>query len=228
VSAVLYWCLWVLLRTAAEVLFRYRVVGAELVPKGGGLIVAANHASYLDIPMLGCAMRRRVAFLGRQDLFPVPGFRRLIRWLGWIPIRHDRLSREGFRKAIDMIKAGKVVTIYPEGGRSLDGKLRPGKHGIGVLVAETGCRVLPAYLGGTFDALPPQAKMIRPRPITVIFGAPLDFSADAARYSTKEFYRVVSRTVMTRIAELGNVPPPGHPSESVNAPTAPGSPAFQR
>jgi 1-acyl-sn-glycerol-3-phosphate acyltransferase len=228
VSAVLYWFLWVVFRLTARVLFRYRVVGAELIPNEGGLIVAANHASYLDIPMLGCGMRRRVAFLGRQDLFPILGFRWLIRWLGWIPIRHDRLSREGFRKAISLLKAGKVVAIYPEGGRSLDGKLRVGKHGIGVLVAETGCRVLPAYLGGTFDALPPQAKMIRPRPITVTFGAPLDLSAEASRCSTKEFYRVVSRTVMTRIAELGNVPPPGHPSERVNAPTAPGSPAFQR
>jgi 1-acyl-sn-glycerol-3-phosphate acyltransferase len=178
--------------------------------------------------MLGCGMRRRASFLGRQDLFPIPGFRRLIRWLGWIPIRHDRLSREGFRKAIDLIKAGKVVVIYPEGGRSLDGKLRLGKQGIGVLVAETRCRVLPAYLSGTFDALPPQAKMIRPRPISVIFGEPMDFSQDASRYSTKEFYRVVSRTVMTRIAELGNVPLPGRPSESANAPTAPGSSAFQR
>jgi 1-acyl-sn-glycerol-3-phosphate acyltransferase len=228
VSAVVYWFLWVLFRITAGVLFRYRVIGAELIPKEGGLIIAANHASYLDIPLLGCGMRRRAAFLGRQDLFPVPGFRRVIRWLGWIPIRHDRLSREGFRKAIDLIKAGKVVVIYPEGGRSLDGNLRPGKQGIGVLVAETGCRVLPAYLGGTFDALPPQASMIRPRPVTVTFGVPMDFSAEAARYSTKEFYRVISRTVMTRIAELGNVPVPGRPSESVHAPTAPGSSAFQR
>lgn len=227
-SAVVYWFLWVVFRITAVVLFRYRVLGTELIPKEGGLIVAANHASYLDIPMLGCGMRRRAAFLGRQDLFPIPGFKRLIRWIGWIPIRHDRLSREGFRRAIDLIKAGKVVVIYPEGGRSLDGRLRPGKQGIGVLVAETGCRVLPAYLGGTFDVLPPQARMIRPRPVTVTFGEPMDFSADAARYSTKEFYRVVSRTVMTKIAELGNVPQPGRPSESANAPTAPGSSAFQR
>jgi 1-acyl-sn-glycerol-3-phosphate acyltransferase len=226
VSAVVYWFLWIVFRLAARLLFRYRVVGADRIPKQGGLLVAANHASYLDIPMLGCGMWRRAAFLGRQDLFPIPGFRRVVRWLGWIPIRHDRLSREGFRRAIDLIKDGKVVVIYPEGGRSLDGKLRPGKQGIGVLVAETGCRVLPAYIGGTFEALPPQAKMIRPRPITITFGTPLQFSSEASRQSTKDFYRMVSRTVMKRIAELGNVPPPG-PS-TADPQTASGTPAFQR
>jgi 1-acyl-sn-glycerol-3-phosphate acyltransferase len=225
VSAVVYWFLWVVFRLAAKVLFRFRVVGADRVPKGG-LLVAANHASYLDIPMLGIGMRRRAAFLGRQDLFPMPGLRRIIRWIGWIPIRHDRLSREGFRKAIDMLKAGKVVVIYPEGGRSLDGNLRPGKQGIGVLVAETGCPVLPAYIGGAFEALPPQASMIRPHPITITFGTPINFSTEASRDSTKDFYRLVSRTVMTRIAELGNVPPPGH--STAEPKTAPGTPAFQR
>lgn len=196
-------------------LFRSRVTGAELIPKRGGLLVAANHASYLDIPLLGSSFPRRVAFLGRQDLFPVPGFRWLFRWLGWIPIRHDRLSREGFHKAIGLIKAGKVVVIYPEGTRTLDGKLKPGKQGIGVIVAATGCPVLPAYIGGSYEALPPDGVMVRLHPLTVAFGPPIDFTADAKQCTGKLFYRHVSRTVMARIAELGHVPPPVHHSEDI-------------
>ena len=76
--------------------FRYRTIGIEQIPKNGGLLIAANHASFLDIPLLGCGIPRRVAFLGRQDLFPIPGLNEVLQWLGWIPIRHDKLDRTGF------------------------------------------------------------------------------------------------------------------------------------
>ena len=211
-SALCYGLLWLACNAAGRLLFRYRAIGRHHIPKQGGVLVAANHASYLDIPLLGCGIRRRVAFLGRQDLFPVPGARWLARWLGWIPIRQDRLDREGFGKAIRLIKEGNVVAIYPEGTRTHDGALKPGKPGIGLLVAETGCPVVPAHIAGTFEALPMGATWLRLRPVTVTFGEPIDFSKDVQRDSGKEFYQHVSRTVMKRIAALGRVAPPRDPS----------------
>ncbi|WP_447975341.1 lysophospholipid acyltransferase family protein [Nitrospira sp. Kam-Ns4a] len=212
-SAVLYGLLWVLFNVLGRLFFRYRVVGREHIPRRGGVLIAANHASYLDIPLLGCGIPRRVAFLGRQDLFPIPGVRETLRWLGWIPIRQDRLDREGFGQAIRLIKAGKVVVIFPEGMRSPDGRLRPGKPGIGVIVAETGCPVVPAYIAGTHEALPVGARWIKCHPVRITYGKPLDFTADAARGTGKEFYRHVGRVVVERIAELGHVAPPADPSE---------------
>jgi 1-acyl-sn-glycerol-3-phosphate acyltransferase len=212
VSGVGYGFLWLLCNAVGRLLFRYRAIGPEHIPKHGGVLVAANHASFLDIPLLGCGISRRVAFLGRQDLFPVPGLRWLVQWLGWIPIRQDRLDREGFGKAIRLIKEGKVVAIYPEGTRSPNGALQPGRPGIGILVAETGCPVVPAYIDGTYEALPTGAAWIRLHRVTVTFGEPIDFSVDAQRDSGKEFYQHVSRTVMTRIAALGRVAPPTVPS----------------
>jgi 1-acyl-sn-glycerol-3-phosphate acyltransferase len=208
--------LWSVFRVLFRTLFGLRVAGAERIPGRGGLLVAANHSSYLDIPVLGASFPRRVRFLGRQDLFGVTGCRWLFRWLGWIPIRHDRLSREGFHKAISLIKAGNVVVIYPEGTRSVDGALKAGKQGIGVIVAETGCRVLPAYIGGTYQALPPHATMVRLRPLSVTFGEPMHFAADGVPPRHKDFYRHVSRTVMARIAELGQVAPPATQSEGLD------------
>jgi 1-acyl-sn-glycerol-3-phosphate acyltransferase len=173
-------------------------------------LVAANHASYLDIPFLGCGIPRRAAFLGRQDLFP--GFRWLFQWLGWIPIRMDRLDRVGFGKAIHLIKRGKVVVIYPEGSRTPDGRLRPGRPGIGLIVAETACPVIPAYITGTREALPIGASWVRCHPVQITYGKPMDFRGEVQHYSGKEFYRHVSRTVMAKIAELGHVPTPTVPS----------------
>lgn len=204
-SSVLYAILWVLARTVARLFFGFRVVGS--VPKQGGLLVAANHASYFDIPLLGCGMFRRAWYLGRSDLF-VPGVKGILQWLGWIPLKLGRLDRKAFDRAIALIKAGKVVVIFPEGGRSLDGRLRNAKAGLGMIVAQTGCPVVPAYLKGTFDVLPTGAKRPRFHPVSVSFGPPLSFPAENTQ--TKAFYQEVSRIVMERIAALGGVAPPPH------------------
>ena len=201
----MYAILWVLARTVARLFFGFRVVGS--VPKQGGLLVAANHASYFDIPLLGCGMFRRAWYLGRSDLF-IPGVKGILQWLGWIPLKLGRLDRKALDRAIALIKAGKVVVIFPEGGRSLDGRLRNAKAGLGMIVAQTGCPVVPAYLKGTFDVLPAGAKRPRFHPVSVSYGPPLSFSGENTQ--TKAFYQDVSRIVMERIAALGGVAPPPH------------------
>src|SRR5205085_11115168 len=135
-----------------------------------------------------------------------------MRHMGWIPIRRERVDRTGFEEAIRRVKAGQAVAIYPEGGRSEDGNLQPGKPGVGMIVAATGCPVIPAYLGGTYEALPPGAKWIRLRPIRVVFGAPMDFSglvkALDGENKKKELYQRISQQIMDRIADLKGVASP--------------------
>ena len=205
-SSVVYGILWVLFGAIGRLCFRYRVVGA--VPKTGGFIVAANHASYLDIPFLGCGIRRRAWYLGRSDLFSVPGGKAICQWLGWIPLRTGRLDRDAFGKAVSLIKEGKIVVIFPEGSRSSDGRLQSPKPGIGVIVAQTGCPVIPAYLKGTYDVLPMGTMWPHFRPVTVSYGETITFSRNGEHGEGKQFYQEVSRTVMSRIASLGGVESP--------------------
>ncbi|MDH5740225.1 MAG: 1-acyl-sn-glycerol-3-phosphate acyltransferase [Nitrospira sp.] len=207
-SGIVYGFLWVLARAIGKICFRYRVEGQ--VPRTGGFLVAANHASYLDIPLLGCGLNRRAWYLGRNDLFPIPILNGMLQALGWIPVRLGRLDREAFGKAINLIRAGNVVVIFPEGKRSDDGHLREPKAGIGVIVSQTGCSVVPAYLKGTFDVLPPGASWPRLHPVTVRFGDPIQFETEKQqeRVATKQFYQQVSRTVIEQIAALGQVPVP--------------------
>jgi 1-acyl-sn-glycerol-3-phosphate acyltransferase len=209
VTGFVYGILWVLTRTIGWVCFRYQVEGH--IPRTGGVLVAANHASYLDIPLLGCGMKRRAWYLGRSDLFPIPGVNGILKALGWIPLRLGRLDREAFGKAVSLIQAGEVVVIFPEGGRSHDGHLRQPKAGIGVIVSQTGCPVVPAYIKGTFEVLPTGARWPRLRRVTVRFGAPLTFETAGGakeKAETKRFYEQVSRTVIEHIAALGEVPAP--------------------
>jgi 1-acyl-sn-glycerol-3-phosphate acyltransferase len=120
------------------------------------------------------------------------------------------LDRKAFEQAVALIKQGKVVVIFPEGGRTLDGRLREAKPGLGMIVARTGCPVVPAYLDGTFEVLPSGSKRLRFHPVTVTFGEPLTFSRPTEEGETRRFYQHVSRTVMERIAALGEVEPPSH------------------
>ena len=209
-NGLLYGCLWVAVRGLARIYFRLRIEGQDRIPLKGGVLFAANHASYLDIPLLGCGVRRRLWYMGRRDLFPMPGMKRLFRALGWIPIRSDRLDRQGFESATDLIRSGKAVVIFPEGGRTVTGQLRHGKPGVGIIVAQTRCPVVPVHIDGTFEAMPPGRSWPRPCRVTLRFGEAMEF-ADIAEGSEKIFYHEVSRRVMARIAELGRVePPPGH------------------
>ncbi|HEY3197937.1 MAG TPA: lysophospholipid acyltransferase family protein [Nitrospirales bacterium] len=200
----LYWTVWIIVRGFARLLFHLQVSGQDHIPRTGGVLIAANHASYLDIPILGCALPRRASFIGRMDLFAgIVGY--TLRYLGWIPIRRGRVDRKAFDEAVRRLKAGQVVVIYPEGTRTEDGQLQPGKPGIGIMAATAGCPVVPALLEGTYEALPPGAKWIRLRPIRVAFGKPMDFSTGLETESEdkKKFvYQQMSEEIMDRIAEL--------------------------
>ena len=206
-SGVVYGLLWVLFKGLARLLFRFRTEGVQHFPDTGGVIVAANHASYLDIPLLGCAIPRRVFFLGRDSLFPNRYVNWVIQKLGWIPLKTHRLDRKAFGLALSHLQAGEPVVIFPEGTRTEDGALGLGKPGLGYLVAESQCQVIPAYISGTFKVLPVRARWPRPYPIRVTFGQPLNFYKDEGS-SFKAFYEKVSVSVMDHIAQLGGVSSP--------------------
>jgi 1-acyl-sn-glycerol-3-phosphate acyltransferase len=207
VSGVGYWLLWVLFKGVALLFFRYRTEGVQHFPKTGGVIVAANHASYLDIPLLGCAIPRRVFFLGRHNLFPNRYLNWALQRLGWIPLKTHRLDRKAFGQALSHLQSGNPVVIFPEGSRTEDGTLQIGKPGLGYLVAESQCQVIPAYISGTFKVLPIWSRWPRLYPVRIIFGQPLSFCKDEGS-SFKTFYDKVSVSVMDHIAYLGGVSPP--------------------
>ncbi len=216
-SGVGYRLLWVLFNGLARLLFRFRTEGVHHFPKTGGVIVAANHASFLDIPLLGCAIPRRVFFLGRDNLFPNRYLNWMFQWLGWIPLKTHRLDRKAFGRALSHLRVGEPVVIFPEGTRTEDGVLQPGRPGIGYLVAESQCEVIPAYISGTFKVLPVRARWPKPYPIKVIFGKPLKFRKDEGS-SLKAFYEKVSVSVMDHIARLGEVSSPSRGNDETGSP----------
>lgn len=178
----------------------YEVIGREHLPAAGGILVAANHASYLDIPLVGMALPRMADFMGKIELFEHPLSGWLYRRLGGFAIRRGRQARDGLNEAMRRLRAGRVVVMFPEGGRNAQGLGRP-MPGIGLIVAQTGAPVVPAYIAGAGVALPAGSWLLRPHPVTVALGRPIDFSG-AISQSGREDYQAIGETVMARIAEL--------------------------
>ncbi|GJL53707.1 MAG: hypothetical protein NPIRA02_08390 [Nitrospirales bacterium] len=131
----------------------------------------------------------------------------MFRKIAWIPLKTHRLDRRALNEAVSRLKAGKSVVIFPEGTRTPHGGLQEGKPGIGLILSEAQCPVVPAYIGGTFDVLPMGSARIRLSPIHIHFGEPMTFPYQEGQ-EPKDYYRTVSETVMSRIAELGQVTAP--------------------
>ena len=138
-----------LLNGLVHVACRWEVRGREHVPRTGGLIVATNHISYFDPPFVGIAAVRELHFLAKEELFRPPVFGSLIRAYNSIPIRRGVADLSGLAKAIEVLRSGKALIMFPEGTRSRDGQLRPARPGIGMLAVGTDALIVPCYISGS-------------------------------------------------------------------------------
>jgi 1-acyl-sn-glycerol-3-phosphate acyltransferase len=183
-----------------------RVEGREHLPAHGPVIVASNHLSFIDSVVIRLAAPRRVVFLAKDEYFTGRGPRgRVVRWfftaIGSVPVSRGqhRAAVGALDTARQVLAAGGVFGIYPEGTRSLDGRLYRGRTGVAWLALTTGATVVPVALTGTDRLQPVGARLPRPHRVTVRFGAPLRFTGDPAQARTR---RAVTDEVMLAIGEL--------------------------
>ena len=199
---------WHLFRAVFGTYFRWRILGAEHVPGRGPAILAANHVSYLDPPLIGCALPREINYLARESLFRFPIVGAVLRAWNCVPVDRDGGGATGLRAILDRLLAGGAIIVFPEGTRSSDGRLQSARAGLGLLVIKSKACVVPVRVFGTFEAYGRQHKFPRPRRITVKYGLPLDFPALRAEVETssksraKEIYQEVADEIMAAIGRL--------------------------
>jgi 1-acyl-sn-glycerol-3-phosphate acyltransferase len=148
-------------KAIAKTFFNYRVIGAENMIEEGPCIIAANHCSYLDPPLVGVACKRAIHYLARKSLLDVPILGPILPELNVIPVDQKNADRSALMGAIRVIRNGGAVLIFPEGTRSQDGKLQPAQPGIGMIAAKTGAPVVPVRISGSYDAFPKGARVPR-------------------------------------------------------------------
>ena len=192
----------------ARVAFRLRVEGKEFIPRAGAAICAANHVSFLDPIIIGVAISRPVHFMAKEELFRFRPFGWLLRQYNTFPVNRRRLDLQAINRAIRLLEQGELVVMFPEGTRGDGVQLRPAKPGIGLIAARTGAPVVPTLHRGAEKVLPRGAWFLRPRRITVKFGAPLRFAETQASESQEQVV-AFSQTIMERIAALNARPEGG-------------------
>ena len=183
-----------------------RTEGREHVPAAGPVILASNHLSFIDSVVLRLAAPRRVIFLAKAEYFTGRGVRgRFMRWfftaVGSVPVSRGqhRAATAALDTALEVLERGDAFGIYPEGTRSLDGRLYRGRTGVAWLALTSGAPVVPVALDGTERLQPVGKRIPRPARVTVRFGPPLTFTGDPATARTR---RAVTNEVMHAIGEL--------------------------
>jgi 1-acyl-sn-glycerol-3-phosphate acyltransferase len=210
---VFYAVLKVLVKRVALTIWRPRIEGLEHLPARGEVIIASNHLSFIDSILIPLICPRRVAFLAKSEYWTTPGLKgRFMKGfftgIGAVPVRRGqaRASQAALDTAFEVVESGVAFGIYPEGTRSLDGRLYRARVGVGWLALKSGAPVVPVGIVGTNDVLPVGAKVPRFKRITVRFGEPivaaeLDFPGAAVAENARA-RRVVADAVVDAIGKI--------------------------
>lgn len=190
-----------------KLLFGHKAYGRGNVPKKGGIIIAPNHASYLDPIFVGVGAHRCLHFIARESLFRNFFFAAILSNVRAFPIKRNFQDVGAMREAISLLKRGRAVLVFPESTRTSSGNLQPAKAGISLLAHLGFAPVVPVYIKGNYAIWPKNRKSIKLMPVSVYFGRPLDFQefVKVNKYAKiSDAYQPFADYIMERIAELGN------------------------
>ena len=203
-----YWCGWRFFRTVFAVYFRWRVFNPERVPLTGPVILAPNHASYLDPPLVGAGVRRQINFLARDNIFHVPILAAILRSWEVVPVDRDGGTGRGLKHILSRLEQGGAIILFPEGTRSRHGELNPARSGIGLTVIKSRA---PVCRCGFSERTTPMARTSAcpgRAASTVKYGQPRLVRRTAGRSRpcskprVKEIYQQVADEIMAEIAQL--------------------------
>ena len=199
---------WIFFRTLYATYFRWRVFNPERVPETGAIILASNHASFLDPPLVGAGLKRGINYLARESLFRFPGIGALLRSWSAVPVDRDGGGAAGLKAILDRLFAGGGIILFPEGTRTRDGNLQPARSGIGLVVVKSTAPVVPVRVFGTYAAYGRHVKFPRPKRIAVKYGQPMNLdklrteAKACSKARLKGIYQEIADEIMAAIARL--------------------------
>lgn len=172
-----------------------KLVGKKRVPKKGPFIIASNHLSWMDIPLIPAYLFLPMIYIAKEELF-LGKLGWLVRFMGAIPVKRGEADRQLLRASDELLKQGRVITIFPEGTRSKTRKMNSAHAGMGMIALRANVPVVPVAICGSESAF----KKFRPR-VTITYGEPIVFQPTGKKV-TKEDIHQATETVMRRIAEM--------------------------
>ena len=152
---------------------RMHIDGRERLPPTGAYVVAPVHRSYVDTPIVACITKRRLLFMGKQEMWKYPRLGWLFSALGAFPVKRGSADREALSRCITVLERGEPLVLFPEGERKDGPRIHPLFDGAAFVAARAGVPIVPVGIGGSARVLPRHAKMIRPRKVHVVIGEPI-------------------------------------------------------
>lgn len=201
-SKIFYWIVKNFFKFLLIIYNRCSAKWLEKLPENEKFIVACNHASNLDPLIVGCFFPRMLRYLAKEELFTGWFLGTCIRALGAVPVsRASNASAAGALKGfMKLYQEGSDVLIFPEGGRTLDGKLQPLEAGVALIAAHEHAPILPVFIHGSFKAMPPGSAFVKPSKLRVTFGTPLRFSDDV--YDSKSGRKIIMDSLTETFRQL--------------------------
>lgn len=188
------------LRIAFSLGLRYRADGVKHIPEEGGGLVVVNHQSFLDPLLVGLPLQRPVSYLARDSLFRVPIIGWILRNTYVLPINREAASSTSIKAAVESMRHGFLVGIFPEGTRTRDGRIAEFKPGFVALIRRAQRPVYPVGLAGAGQAMPRNAWFPRLRPVRVVFGTPIT-EDELAPYTARGNEEALIQLVRDRVVE---------------------------
>ncbi len=185
---MLYWIGRTLFYNLFKTVFRLKVTGRENIPEGG-FIIAANHNSLIDPPLMGTSLSRGVYFMAKKELFEIPLLGKIISMTHAIPVDRRRPGADSVKEVLNILREGKIMMVLPEGTRKKSGKI---KSGIGFLAHKSGALVVPARIVNN-------DKIKRLPGLEFNIKKPLRYPASYGEDGSKNDYRHFAEKVMERI-----------------------------
>jgi 1-acyl-sn-glycerol-3-phosphate acyltransferase len=182
----------VVIGTISRIVWRVRAYGTANVPASGPLLVACNHVSNLDPPLLGAFCPRQISYMAKKELFEIPVLGTLITAVGAYPVDRAGSAASAIKRSVEVLRAGGCVGIFPEGGRNVHGDKEP-RAGVALLASLGRAPVVPACILGSGNAG-------RLAAIKVVFGKPI--ALPAGRKATRDDLAKFTADVMGAIAAL--------------------------
>ncbi len=176
----------------------FRTSGADSLPPGP-LILAPNHASYLDPPATGCGLFRVTYYLARHTLFKPPIASWLLPSIGSIPVNQNSPGPSSLKNIFEVFKNKGTLVLFPEGQRSFDGNLLKAEPVIGMIAARANVPVVPVHIIGSRGAMPRNGSWHPFRPVRVVYGQPMRFSGDP---KSRQDFQKFADEIMSAISKL--------------------------
>ena len=196
---ILYWTGWTFFRVVATIIFRVKIIGRENVPKGTGFILASNHISYFDPPLVGCCVKREFYFFAKRELFRFKLFGWVLYQVNARPVNRAGVDRAAIDTAIEILKSGNALTVFPEGTRSKTKDFLPVKPGIGMIARQAEAAIVPAYIHGANQLW--NCFIGRTR-LSVSYGEPISAEWVKLQMMDKDGYLAIADEIMNRIRGL--------------------------